>query len=125
MQPLRVCDSKRAGAEVLCKQAPQVAAGHAETLGQKFDVAVLQRAFGNQAHAAINRRGRARPGRRTRRAFGATPKARPEPRFACCRGRGIEDNVLALGRSRRADRPAVDARRLHADKEAPVESGVS
>ena len=47
MQPLRVRHGKRAGANMLRKQPPQVARSYSEAVGERLHVAVIERPVGN------------------------------------------------------------------------------
>src|SRR6185436_1926851 len=68
---------------------------------------------------------RAAPDAEVRRGLRSTAQTGPEPRLLSTCRRSVERHVLAPRRSRRANRPAVDAGRLHADEETPVETSVS
>ena len=48
MQSLRMRDSKRPRAEVFAKQAAEMSTRYAETVGQPFDVAIVQGAISDE-----------------------------------------------------------------------------
>src|SRR6266702_3713062 len=66
----------------------------------------------------------AEPCRRSRRGLGPTAQTGPEAGLGGLGGRGVIEHVRALRGARRADRPAIDARRGHRDEELAVEAGI-
>ena len=115
----------RRGAQVLAKQAPKLALAHPQSRGQPVDIGLVQRAGLDQAERPRDRVGGAAPGAEVRRGLRPAAQAWPKPRLLRRRRGRIEGDVFPLGRARRADRPAVDAGRAHADKEASVKAGVA
>src|SRR6267142_3362962 len=108
------------------EQPTELAAANAQPFGQPFDVGLLavQRAVGDQRQRAAYRVGGAAPEGEVGGDLRPTAQAGTEARLLGGRRRGEEPAVLELGRAGRADRPAVDAGRCHADEDATVEAGV-
>jgi hypothetical protein len=125
MQSLRMRDRKRTCAKMPRKQAPQVSAGHTESVSESFDVAAVERAVGYQAQAAPHGCRRPFPGGRARCAFGPTPKAGTKTRLSGCGRSWVETDVLAFWRTRRTYRSAVDPGGLNSDEKPPIEPGIA
>src|SRR3569623_476642 len=86
---------------------------------------VVERTLVDQPECAHDDRRRAAPRGAARRRLGPAAQARAKARCLGRRGRGDVAHVRALRRARRADRPAVDAGRGHADEEPAVEPRVA
>ena len=115
----------RRRAEMLQEQPPQVPRGDAEPIGEGIDAVAIERAFADQPQAARHHARRAGPGRRARRRFGPAAQARPEAGGLRGRGGRVVADVFVLRRSRRADRPAINARARDGDEELAVEARIA
>ncbi len=111
---------------MLVEQSPQLPLADAESVGQCLDASLaVEQSFADKASARDTvldvPRHAAASGENLRPAAQAGAKTC----FLCRRGAGKEPDVLRLGRPRRADRPAIDARRGDTDEDAPVERGIA
>ena len=118
-------DGLRRRAQVLLEEAAQVAARHAEALGERVDPRGVERAVRDEAQPPGDRDRRADGHRRGGRRVRAAPQARPQTLLLRGRGGRVEADVLAARRGRGATRATVDARRVHADDEVPLEAPVA
>jgi hypothetical protein len=125
VQPLRMCNGQRRGAKVLAEQPPKMPARDAKPRRELLDATFIECAFGNQAQTTPDRCRRSAPGRRSGRTFGPAPQAGPETGFAGSGRAGEKRDVFFFRHVCRADRTAVNAGRLYADKKAPVKSRVA
>ena len=89
-------------------------------------VVAVERAFGDQRRAPATRCSTCRARRpRSGDDSGRQRRHGRKPASCAAAARRVEVDVLELRRARRADRPAVDPGRAHADEEAPVEARVA
>ena len=118
-------DGERRRAEVLQEEAPQMPAGDAEAIGEPLDAGIVECALADEAQRAGHEPGRAEPRGRAGRRFGPAAQTRSESgRLRRGGGRKVP-NVLVLWRTRRTNRPAVDAGARDADEEAAVKPRVA
>ena len=85
----------------------------------------VERAVRDQAPAPARPCSRCRARRRDPGAVSGRQRRQGRKPASCAAAAVGRSAVLRLGRARRADRPAVDAGRLDADEEAPVEARVA
>ena len=85
----------------------------------------IERAVADETQRPRHDARRARPRRRGRRGLGTAAKARPEPGRLRGRGGRVVADVLVFRRSRRADRPAIDAGARHGDEKLAVEPRIA
>src|SRR5262249_39030805 len=124
LRPLRPGEGKWAGPEFGRQQAADLALLVAELLRETRHALTVDNAVGDQPHRPG---GEVRPDvplRRAGRGVRAAPLARAEAVLLRGGGRGVEADVLALRRHRRARRAAVNTCRGYGDEEHPVEPGV-
>ena len=114
-------------AEVLVKQAAQLAAADAEALRERFNarVVAVELAFGDEREPAGHRARRTAPRGEVHRRLGPAAKAGAEAGFLRRGGGRVETAILRLCRRGRADRAAIDSRRGDRHKDASVESVIA
>jgi hypothetical protein len=112
---------RRRDAEVRGEEPPQLPRAEAEVVGEPGG----RRARRDQAERTRHHRRGAVPGRRPGRRLGPAAAAGPEASRLRGRPAGEPAHVLGLRWPHAADGTAVDAGRLHAGEEAPVEAGVA
>src|SRR5262249_45705685 len=115
------------GAEMLLEKPTQLPAADAEPLGQGLDARLLaiERALGDEGEAARHGVRGAAPGAGLGRRLPPAAQAGAKPCLLRPRRGGEEAAVPELGGARRADRPAVDSGRGHADEQAAVETRIA
>ena len=118
-------DLERRRAKMLHEQPAQVPRRHAEAIGQLLDAFAIERAFADETQPARHHARRARPGRRGGRRLGPAAEAGTESGRLRGRGGRVVADVLVLRRSRRADRPAINARAGDGDEELAVEARIA
>ena len=118
-------DGDRRGAEMLLEQPPQMALADAEPLGESIERRLVERAELDQRQRARHGVGGAAPGAEIGRGLGPAAQAGAEAGFLCRGGGRKEGHILFARRARRADRPAIDAGRLHAGEEPAVEARIA
>ena len=123
--PARLGDGDGRGAQVPAEQPPQLAFADAEAPGQGVHVALVESAGLDQDKGPGDGIGGAAPGAEVGRGLRPAAQTGSKARLLRRRGRGIENNVFALGRTGGTDRAAIDAGSLHRGEEAPVEAGVA
>ena len=121
------CPRDRAGSDTqMRREEPrQVTRADAESRREALEIVAVEASGGDEAQRARHQGGAADPGRG---AGGGLRPAAPAGAEAGALGRGgagEEAHVLAPGRARRADRPAVDPRRQDAGEEVAVEAAVA
>jgi len=79
LDPCRLGDLGRRGADMLLEQPRQVSRANAEPRGEGFDARVVERAFIDEAHRPLNGGERPFPGRREGRRLGPAAEAWPIP----------------------------------------------
>ena len=94
--PAGLGDGDRRGAEVLVKEAPQLALADAQAFGQIIDARLVERAKLDQGERAGDGVGGATPGAEIGSGFRAAAQAGAEPCLLGGGGGGIEGHVLAL-----------------------------
>ena len=110
---------------MLATEAPELPLAYPQTIGQGVDAALVQSSELDQRQRPGHRVRRAPPGPRVGSGLRPAPKAGAEPRLLGGGRRGIEGHVLRPRRPGRTDRTAVDAGRLHAGEEPPVEASIA
>src|SRR5260370_28418600 len=110
---------------MLATQASELAFAQSEAAGQGIDAPLVQRSQLDQRQRAGYRVRRAPPGPLVRCRLRPAPQARAEPSLLCRGGGGIERHVLRPRRTRRTDRTAIDAGRLHGNEEPAVEANIA
>ncbi len=123
-QPLRLRVLDRRNAELGIEDPPQMAARHADALGQMLDAAGVEHAVLDQVDGALREPRDRVDARIAGGELGPAAQARPVAFHLGGRGAREEVTVLAARQPHRADGPAVDARRRHADEEPSVEAGI-
>src|SRR5262245_46895486 len=117
-------DCNRRSADVFFEQAAQLTLADTEPPRKRIDVAAVERAELDQREGARHGVRGAAPDTEIGRGLRPAAQTRAKARLLCCRSRGIEADIGALGRACRTHRPTVDAGRLDADEQASVEAGV-
>src|SRR5262249_8004066 len=108
--PMRLRNRDGGGADVTVEEAPQMSGRHPQTFGKRVDVATVPRAFGDEIESPRYGVDAAPPARNARRQLRAASQTWSEPHLVRrCRTRQ-KDAILDLGRLRRTDRAAIDAR---------------
>lgn len=125
MQPLSVSNRERRSTYVLCEQATKMAARHAKSVGQVFNIPIIESAVRDQPQPSTYGCGSPAPGRGTRSTFGPASQAGSEPRLAGGSGTRVERNIAALRSDSRAYWTTIDTRCLDADEKLPVKTRVS
>ena len=123
-QPLRLRVLDRRDAERAIEDAAQCRLVTPSRCRQRFEAAVVEHAAVDQLDGRLREALGRVDARIAGRQLRPAAQARPVP---CDLRRGRAREVAAVSRARRAhaaDRPAVDARRRHADEEASVEARV-
>ena len=123
--PASLRDGDRRCTEMLAKQPAELPLADFQPIGKRRDIALVERAAFDQFQRPRNGRLRAAPGIKVRRTFGSAAQAGPEARCLCRGGRRHERAILELRRPCRANRPAVDAGRLHAGEKPPIVAGIA
>ncbi len=118
-------DGDGRSAQMLAKKSAQVALADAEPIGERLDIRGVERPELDQRERARHRVRCAAPGPHIGRSLRPAAQARAEACLLRRRSGGIEDDVLSAWRARGTDRTAVDSRRLHADEQSAVETGVA
>ncbi len=116
---------ERRRANVLRKKPSQMTTGHAESICQVLDPAIVQCAVGNQSQSTPYRCGGTAPGRGSRCTFRTASQAWAKPCLARCRGARVKLDVFALRRDCRTNRAAIDTGGDDPDVELTVKPGVS
>lgn len=125
-EPLRTLNAKRKRhlqgrrIEVFDEQAPEVARPYPEPIGEGVDTPAIERTLFDQRKRAFDSRPGSLPCRAERSGFRAAAQTGPKTRAFCGRRATIEFHVFRKRRSRRADRTAIDPRRLHRHKHDSV-----
>src|SRR5713101_316096 len=98
---------------------------HPQAFRQLRYAVTLQGSLRDQAQGPADRGRGTRPGECSGRRLGPAAKTGPETRRHGFFGGPEKADIAAPGGRRRADRPAIDPRRVDADEELPVESRVT
>lgn len=107
------------------EEAREMPRPDAETLSKLGDRTSIERPGLDQSQSALDGGLRALPGGTEGRRLGAAPQARAEPRMFCSGGTSEEPDVARERRSRRTNRPAVDACRLDRDEDDTIPSWIA
>ena len=112
---------------MLNEEPPQLALPNAETFRQSFYVRALgiQRSVVDQSQRPGNRVRSSAPGGKMGSSLRPASQARPKSRFLCCRRGSKKPAVHEMRRTCGTDRPAINSRRCHADKDQSVEPGIA
>src|SRR5262245_30651764 len=107
------------------EQARKVARPEPKSIGQSIDAYSIKSPTLDKNQSALDGRLGALPRRAKRRCFGTTSEARAKAgTLGSCRT-PIERYNASKWRSRRAHRPAIDARSLNPDEHHPIPGGVA
>ncbi|MDB5333239.1 MAG: hypothetical protein JWP03_4390, partial [Phycisphaerales bacterium] len=109
---------------VPAKEPPKLALADFQPIGERRDIPIIKRPRLNHLQCPRHGRRGAPPRVEIRRAFRPTPQTRPKPRRLRRRGSGQKRTVFQLGRTGRANGPAIDAGGLHASEKPPVVPGI-
>jgi hypothetical protein len=118
-------DRERRCAKMLAEEVPELTLANAKAAGQGIGGSLVQGTELDQRQGARHGVRRAAPRSEIGRGFRAAPQAGAKASLLCRRRRGIECDVLRPWRARRADRTAIDARRLDAGEEPAVKAGIA
>ena len=120
LNPRRARDRCRRGAQLIAKQLRQMAGADAESRRERLDAIRVQRPLLDQAQRPGHRRRRPVPRRRPLRRLGPAAQARAKTGGLRRARAAIIADIFRSRLTHAADRPAIDARRGHADEEDPV-----
>ncbi len=110
------------------KQLAQITTADPEALCQVLDTfrrLAAQGALLYQSYRPLQRGSRAFPGTGAGRTFRSATQTGAQTLICCCGGREKVIDIFLFRRHRRTDRPAIDPRRLHPDKEAAIKPGIA
>lgn len=110
---------------MLHEQSRQVARPEPKPIGQSIDACPIKSSTLDKNQGTFDGRLGALPRGAKRGCFGTTSEARTKAGTlgSCCAP--IERYIASKWRSRRADRPAIDARSLNSDEHHPIPGGVA
>jgi hypothetical protein len=123
-EPLRLRVFDRRDAELRVEDPPQVAARHAHARRQMLDAALVEHAVLDQVDGALREPRDRVDARIAGRELRPAAQARPIAFDFGSGGAREEVAILAARQAHRAHRPAIDARRRHADEESAVEARI-
>ena len=107
------------------EQAAKLPLANLEPIGERRDIALVERPALDQFHSSRHGRFRAAPGIEIRRTLGPAAQARAKSGLLGRGGGWHEDAILELRRTGRTNRPAIDAGRFHAREKPPVVAGIA
>ena len=107
------------------EQPAKLALTNFQPSSKRGNIAAVERSGFDQFQRPRYRRFRAAPGIELGRTFWSAAQARPKTCHLCSGRRRHENTVFQLGRTRRTDRPAIDAGCLHTREKSPIVPGIT